>query len=106
MQKIEIAKVLKPQGIKGEIKVELYLSNLDFWRSLKKFEIDGKVKNIKSVKYESVNKIDVLSDTILNDKNADKYFELWKAQVKKTLKNKNEDKIQLAEFEYVYPDFY
>ena len=46
MQKIEIAKVLKPQGIKGEIKVELYLSNLDFWRSLKKFEIDGKVYTI------------------------------------------------------------
>ncbi|BDC92072.1 DUF6119 family protein [Treponema bryantii] len=65
-----------------------------------------KVKSIKSVKYDSVNKIDVLSDTILNDKNVDKYFELWKAQVKKTLKNKNEDKIQLAEFEYVYPDFY
>ena len=48
MQKIQIAKVLKPQGIKGEIKVELYLSDLNFWRSLKSFEIDGKTYNISS----------------------------------------------------------
>jgi len=32
---IEIAKVLKPQGLKGEIKVECFTHDLDFWRSLK-----------------------------------------------------------------------
>ena len=30
MQKIEIAKVLKPQGIKGEIKVECFTSDIEF----------------------------------------------------------------------------
>ena len=48
MQKIEIAKVLKPQGIKGEIKVEFFLTDLNFWYSLKNFEIDEKVFNITS----------------------------------------------------------
>ena len=48
MQKIEIAKVLKPQGIKGEIKVELFLTDLNFWRYIKTFEIDGKVFNVTS----------------------------------------------------------
>ena len=48
MQKLEIAKVLKPQGIKGEIKVRLYLSDLNFWHSLKVFEMDGKTFNITS----------------------------------------------------------
>ena len=35
MQKIEIAKVLKPQGIKGEIKVECFISDIDFLKNLK-----------------------------------------------------------------------
>ena len=36
MSKLQIAKVLKPQGIKGEIKVELFTSDFDF---VKKFKI-------------------------------------------------------------------
>lgn len=52
MQKIQIAKVLKPQGIKGEIKVELFLSDLDFWRSLKSFEIEGKIYNITTIRFQ------------------------------------------------------
>ena len=48
MPKIKIAKVLKPQGIKGEIKVELYLSDLNFWHSLQQFEIENKIFNITS----------------------------------------------------------
>lgn len=48
MQKLQVAKVLKPQGIKGEIKVELFLTDLNFWHCLKNFEIDGNVFNITS----------------------------------------------------------
>lgn len=53
MLNLEIAKVLKPQGIKGEIKVECYTSNLDFLRSLKKFSIDGAIYNILSIRIQN-----------------------------------------------------
>lgn len=50
MQKFEIAKVLKPQGIRGEIKVECFISDINFLKKLKTFEIENKIYNIKSIR--------------------------------------------------------
>ena len=50
MLNLEIAKVLKPQGIKGEIKVECFTSNLDFLMSLKSFTIDNTTYNITNIR--------------------------------------------------------
>lgn len=52
MQKIEFAKVLKPQGIKGEVKVENFISDLDFLNALKQFYIDNAVYNIKKIRID------------------------------------------------------
>ena len=52
MNLLQIAKVLKPQGIKGEIKVELYTSDIEFLKSLKTFKIDGKDYSIKSIRFQ------------------------------------------------------
>ena len=49
---LQIAKVLKPQGIKGEIKVELFTSDLNFVKQQKTFEIDGCVYNVKSIRIQ------------------------------------------------------
>ena len=50
MSNLEIAKVLKPQGIKGEIKVECYTSDLDFFMSLKNFYIGETIYNITNIR--------------------------------------------------------
>ena len=50
MQKIEFAKVLKPQGIKGEVKVENFISDLDFLHALKQFYIGDVIYNIKKMR--------------------------------------------------------
>lgn len=52
MNLLQIAKVLKPQGIKGEIKVELFTSDLKFLKSLKLFKIDDKDYSIKSIRFQ------------------------------------------------------
>ena len=52
MQKIEIAKVLKPQGIKGEIKVECFVSDFDFLKSLKTFYIDEQIYTIQKIRFQ------------------------------------------------------
>lgn len=52
MNLLQIAKVLKPQGIKGEIKVELYTSDLDFLKKLKSFKINEKDYSIKSIRFQ------------------------------------------------------
>lgn len=52
MSNLEIAKVLKPQGIKGEIKVESYTSNLSFLMSLKNFNIEEKTYNVLSIRIQ------------------------------------------------------
>lgn len=52
MLNLEIAKVLKPQGIKGEIKVECYTSNLDFLMSLKNFTIESVTYNITNIRVQ------------------------------------------------------
>ena len=52
MSDLQIAKVLKPQGIKGELKVELFTSDTDFVKKQKSFEIDGVVYTIKSIRIQ------------------------------------------------------
>lgn len=52
MLNLKIAKVLKPQGIKGEIKVECYTSNLDFLKTLKSFSIGQSVYNVISIRLQ------------------------------------------------------
>lgn len=51
MQKIEIAKVLKPQGIKGEIKVECFTSDIEFLKSLKTFYIENTSYTIQKIRF-------------------------------------------------------
>lgn len=48
---IEIAKVLKPQGLNGEIKVECFTHDLDFWRNLKKVMISRENFEVKNVRF-------------------------------------------------------
>jgi len=50
MQKVEFAKVLKPQGIKGEIKVETFVSDKQFLLNLKQFFINDNVYTIKNIR--------------------------------------------------------
>lgn len=38
---IEIAKILKPQGLRGEMKISMYVHDLGFWSNLKTVYIDG-----------------------------------------------------------------
>lgn len=52
MSKLQIAKVLKPQGIKGEIKVELFTSDMDFVKKQKSFEIDNNTYTVKSIRFQ------------------------------------------------------
>ncbi len=52
MKEFEIAKVLKPQGIKGEIKVELFTTDLDFLRSLSSFKIEDKIYTIVEIRFQ------------------------------------------------------
>lgn len=50
MLNLEIAKVLKPQGVKGEIKVECFTSDLDFLLRLKTFNIDNATYNVTNIR--------------------------------------------------------
>ena len=92
MKNFNIAKVLKPQGIKGEIKVECFTSDLDFLMSLKEFYIDdkkytisimriqGKYGFIKTNEIRDRNDAELLRNKILvaeisdNTLNEDEYF--------------------------------
>ena len=67
MQKIEFAKVLKPQGIKGEIKVENFISDLDFLNALKQFYIKENVYNVKKIRVEG--KYAYILTEEINDRN-------------------------------------
>lgn len=74
---IEIAKVLKPQGLQGEIKVECFTHDLDFWRSLKKVVILNESFEVKSVRFykkfgylrlsnmDSIEKVEKFRDKII-----------------------------------------
>ena len=48
MDTIEIGKVLKPQGVKGEIKIEPFINDVDYYKTIKYFIIDGREYKIKS----------------------------------------------------------
>ncbi len=48
---IEIAKILKPHGLNGEIKVECFTHDLDFWRGLKTVSINDEVYEVKRVRF-------------------------------------------------------
>ena len=52
MSDLQIAKVLKPQGIKGEIKVELFTSDVNFVKKQKTFKIDGLNYTVKSIRIQ------------------------------------------------------
>ncbi|MBQ3213565.1 MAG: 16S rRNA processing protein RimM [Clostridia bacterium] len=68
MQKIEIAKVLKPQGIKGEIKVECFTSDLDFLKNLKEFYIQDTLYKILKIRFSG--KYAFITVDGLTDRNA------------------------------------
>ena len=48
---IEVGKVLKPHGIKGEIKLEPFSIDLSFWKSVKTLVIGEKTYNIEYAKF-------------------------------------------------------
>ena len=48
---IEIAKILKPQGLRGEMKISLYVHDLDFWNNLKTVYIDGHDHDVVKFRY-------------------------------------------------------
>ena len=48
MDLLKIAKVLKPQGIKGEMKLELIVKDMDYFKGLKNVYIGGKPYVVKS----------------------------------------------------------
>ena len=52
MSDLQIAKVLKPQGIKGELKVELFTYDVDFVKKQKSFKIDGIEYSVKSIRIQ------------------------------------------------------
>ena len=62
--KIELGRVLRPQGIKGEIKVEP-LSNPEFFKAIELVEINGKEANIESASVRDgavFLKLDIIGD--------------------------------------------
>lgn len=62
--KIELGRVLRPQGIKGEIKVEP-LSNPEFFKAIELVEINGREANIESASIRDgavFLKLDIISD--------------------------------------------
>ncbi len=48
---IKIAKVLKPHGLNGEIKIDCYIKDMSFWKNLGQVFIDGNKFNIKNVRF-------------------------------------------------------
>lgn len=48
MELLEIGKVLKPQGLRGELKIEPAIYDMDYYKTLKSVLVDGKVYDIKS----------------------------------------------------------
>lgn len=48
MDLLEIGKVLKPQGLKGELKIEPTIHDMDYFKSLKSVIIDGKTYEVKA----------------------------------------------------------
>ncbi len=47
---LEVAKILKPCGLKGEVKCAPYTMDSLFWNKVKDVSIDGKIFSIKSVR--------------------------------------------------------
>lgn len=50
MNKIELGKIIKPQGIKGEVKIDISSYDKDLFASLKEVYIDDKCYHIESKK--------------------------------------------------------
>lgn len=48
---IEIAKILKPQGLRGEMKISLFVHDLSFWSNLKSVFIDGFDHDVVKFRY-------------------------------------------------------
>lgn len=48
---IEIAKILKPHGLKGEVKLEMFNKDVSFWHEVKNVYIDGMLYAITSLRF-------------------------------------------------------
>lgn len=48
---IEVAKILKPCGIKGEMKLKPYVNDLQFWKIVKNVEIEGVSYKVLSTRF-------------------------------------------------------
>ena len=47
---IEVAKVLKPQGIRGELKLEPFAKDESFWKNVKHLQIESKTFDVLGVR--------------------------------------------------------
>lgn len=48
---VEIAKILKPQGLKGEMKLDLFLKDEKTWKKIKDVQIDSQSYIVKSIRF-------------------------------------------------------
>ncbi len=48
---VEIAKILKPQGLKGEMKLDLFLKDEDTWKNIKQVQLSGTNYIVKSIRF-------------------------------------------------------
>ncbi|MEG1581606.1 MAG: ribosome maturation factor RimM [Clostridia bacterium] len=51
MQTIELGKIVRPQGIKGEVKIELYTNSFEFLRKNEQFVLLNSEKTLTLMKY-------------------------------------------------------
>ncbi len=48
---VEIAKILKPQGLKGEMKLDLFLKDEETWKKIKNVQIEHQNYIVKSIRF-------------------------------------------------------
>ena len=97
MQNFEIAKVLKPQGIKGEIKVECFTSDFDFFKSLKEFYIGDNLFHVESSRLQ--NNFAYIKTREINDMSCAEQFRNRILTIEKPLNNVAEDEYYIADLE-------
>ena len=67
MEKVEVAKILKPQGVKGDLKVELILKDEIFWKKCNIVFIDEKEYSV--VGYSKLGNYAIVHFGEVNDRN-------------------------------------
>lgn len=69
---LEIGEIVKPQGIKGEVKLVPYMENLNAYKTLKRVIIDGQQKEIVGARHDGSGVFLLLKD-VADRNEAEKY---------------------------------